>query len=116
MGVRLDIPDILNETDVFALPSQIEGCPLSILEAMSSGVPVVATRVGGIPEILDDGIEGYLVSTENNKELAERLIELLSNSKLREYMGKQGRLRVCKNLNIKNVLPQYLELFKKCCK
>ena len=116
MGVRLDIPDILNETDVFALPSQIEGCPLSILEAMSSGVPVVATRVGGIPEIIDDGKEGYLVSTENNKELAERLIELLSNSKLRESMGKQGRLRVCNNLNIKNVLPQYLELFNKCCK
>ncbi|MHA1838434.1 MAG: N-acetyl-alpha-D-glucosaminyl L-malate synthase BshA [Candidatus Ranarchaeia archaeon] len=111
LGVRQDIPDILTESDVFVLPSKVEGCPLSILEAMSTGVPVVATQVGGIPEILEDKVQGYLVPLEDNQSLTDRLIELLQDPEKRHRMGRNGRMRVCSEFNSENVLPRYLAVY-----
>ena len=88
----------LREFQIFALTSVSEGVPLSVLEAMSMGLPVVATAVGGIPEIIDDGVNGYLVPRVEDRNataaaLAERLEALLADPEARERMGAAARLR-----------------------
>ncbi|MCL5736297.1 MAG: glycosyltransferase [Actinobacteria bacterium] len=90
---------VLREFNVYTLTSISEGVPLSVLEAMSTGLPVVATAVGGIPEIIDDGIQGYLVSRSDDRTttaaaLAEGLEALLKDVELRRRMGSAARQRV----------------------
>ena len=60
-GVRDDIPDILASIDIFVLPSYTEALPYAVIEAMSAGKPVITTSVGGIPELITDGVEGFLI-------------------------------------------------------
>ncbi len=93
-GERSDIPEILSLTDIFVLPSLREGLPLTILEAMACGKPVIATNVGGIPEIVKDGITGILVSPEDSGALYSAMNELLDDRERREKMGRNGK-RVC---------------------
>lgn len=76
LGERSDIPDLLAEFDVFVLPSLLEGIPNALLEAMAAGLPSVATRVGGVPELLEDRKQGFLVNAKSPTELARALIEL----------------------------------------
>jgi len=80
--------------DIFVLPSLREGLPLAILEAMACGKPVIATNVGGIPEVLKDGENGILVSPKDPEALYRAMNELLDNRKKREKMGRKGK-RVC---------------------
>lgn len=82
---------LLMEATVFCLPSKYEGASLAILEAMAAGRPVVATRTGGVPYLVEDGSSGCLTNYGDAKALSERLEELISNSDLRESMGKKGR-------------------------
>ena len=82
---------LLKESMVFCLPSMYEGAGLVLLEAMAAGKPVVATNVGGIPHIVDDGSSGFLVKYGDAKALAERLEQLILNKDLRDSMGKKGR-------------------------
>jgi len=77
------IPEYLLLADIFVLPSLSEGFPVTILEAMSCGLPIVASRVGGIPDILEDGVNGYMVEAKSSDELAERLTALLKNDEMR---------------------------------
>jgi len=85
---------LLQSASVFALPSYSEGLPMSMLEAMAMGVPVVVTPVGGIAEVVRDGVEGFIVAPGDPQYLANRIDVLLSDSDLRERMGDAGRLRV----------------------
>ena len=85
------IPDWLNAADVFVLPSLSEGRPNVILEALACGRPVVATRVGGIPEIVDDGRTGFLVEPQQPDQLAERIGLLLNDRELGRRIGRAGR-------------------------
>ncbi len=80
--------------DVFVLPSKREGLPTVILEAMASEKPVVATNVGGNPEVIEDGINGFLVEYGDEMKLAEKIIYLLKHEDIREKMGKNGRKKV----------------------
>jgi glycosyltransferase involved in cell wall biosynthesis len=93
-GGRRDIPRLLRALDVFVLPSRQEGLGLAIIEAMAAGLPVVATRVGGIPEVVVDGETGLLVASGNSVELADAIVYLLSNPHIRRQMGVRGRQRV----------------------
>jgi glycosyltransferase involved in cell wall biosynthesis len=79
--------------DIFVLPSLEEGFGLALIEAMSYGKPAIATRVGGIPEIIEDGINGILVSPKDHKALANALIDLLSDKSLRKKLARKGQLR-----------------------
>jgi len=90
-GFVEDMPRLLNSLDIFVFPSVEEAFPNAILEAMAMNKPVVATRVGGIPDILEDGETGYLVEPENSDAIADRVIKLLSNQQLRLEMGQKGR-------------------------
>ncbi len=91
LGVREDMPELLNACDVFALASDWEGHPLSIMEAMAAGLPVVATAVGGVPEIVANGITGLLVSPGDVAALAEALLWLVRNPERRAGMGATAR-------------------------
>ena len=100
LGQRSDIPRILANTDIFVLASLWEGMPNAILEAMAARLPVVATCVGGIPEIVVDKEMGYLVPPKDPTALAEALIRMLENKSLRQEMGNAGHRRVCSRFSL----------------
>lgn len=88
-----DLRQVLQTWDIFALPSYDEALPISILEAMAEALPVVATNVGGIPELVEDGRTGFLVQPKNVDALRTALHRLVEDSELRGQFGTQGRLR-----------------------
>ena len=90
-GFREDVPRVLNTMDVFVFPSLQEALGTAILEALAMRRAVVASRVGGIPEIIEDGKTGFLIGPENPSAIAEKVIHLLKNSELRRQMGDRGR-------------------------
>ncbi len=90
LGQREDIPDLLACCDVFVLPSLYEGLPLSVLEAMAAGKPVVATRIGGTAEAVVHGVTGMLVPPENPRELAAAIRTLLADSSLLPVLPKRA--------------------------
>jgi glycosyltransferase involved in cell wall biosynthesis len=98
-GFRRDVPDILKAMDVFAFPSLREGFPVALLEAMASRLPVVATPVGGIAEIITDGINGLFVEPRNENGLAKAIITLYQNPVLREDLGLKARETVAGKFN-----------------
>jgi len=90
MGRRRDIPEILQRADIFVLSTNWEGFPLSILEAMRAGLPVVATKVAGIPESVEDEVTGYLIPPKDSKLLSQRIRQLLESESLRKELGAKG--------------------------
>jgi glycosyltransferase involved in cell wall biosynthesis len=86
-----NIPQLMHQADVFALSSLSESFGIVNLEAMAAGLPIVATKVGGIPDIVEEGVNGYLVNAKNPEEIAERLMILLGNDKIREEMVAKNR-------------------------
>jgi glycosyltransferase involved in cell wall biosynthesis len=93
LGDRFDIAEILSGSHIFALASKWEGFPLSILEAMRAGLPVVASNVGGVSEAVTDGKTGFLVERGDVSVFRSRLHSLLDNPALRHKMGAAGRQR-----------------------
>ena len=85
---------LLAEAAIYVLPSYNEGVPISILEAMSVGLPIVTTPVGGIPDVIRDGEEGFLVSPGSTDQLVRRIVELLSSENLRKRMGDAAQRRL----------------------
>jgi glycosyltransferase involved in cell wall biosynthesis len=92
-GERRDVPDLLADADVFVLPSRSEGHPVAVLEAMAAGLPVVASRVGGIPEQVSHGETGLLVEPGDPRGLAAALRRLVAEPSLRLRLGAAGRER-----------------------
>jgi glycosyltransferase involved in cell wall biosynthesis len=92
-GYRDDALRILPTFDVFVLPSQHEGLSIALLEAMALGRPIVATRVGGVPEVVEDGVTGFLVPPRDPAALAAAIVTLLESPALRERMGEAARRR-----------------------
>lgn len=82
---------IINEVDAFILPSYNEGLPISILEAMSYNLPIISTSVGGIPEILKNGYNGFLIRPGDKKALKNAILTLINNPSLRKEMGKHSQ-------------------------
>ena len=92
-GIRNDVADILAISDIYTQPSRTEAISLSIIEAMTANLPVVATKVGGIPEAVADGITGYLCEKENPTDLANKLGKLIENPDLRKQFGAKGKIK-----------------------
>jgi glycosyltransferase involved in cell wall biosynthesis len=101
LGHRNDISEILSAFDIYVHPSRMEGLPVAIMEACSQSLPVLGTRVGGIPEIIHHNINGYLISQESTEELAEILIKLIPNKQLQQRMGKESFKIFEERFNIK---------------
>ncbi len=112
-GFRSDVPNLLRCSDVVVLCSETESAPLTLLEGMSSGLPVVATSVGGIPEIVEDGVNGFLIPPKHPEAIAERILQLNSDKKLRARLGKEARRTVLERYTADKVVGQYLEVYEK---
>lgn len=110
-GARRDIPKIMASIDVFAHMSRQETFGMVLIEAMAMKKPVVTRGIGGIPEIVIDGITGFLVG--NVEMFSERVVELLNNNNLRKDMGERGYQRVNDNFVITNTIDNLLELYSK---
>jgi glycosyltransferase involved in cell wall biosynthesis len=93
LGLRTDVPDVLRALDVAVCCSDFEGSPLSVLEYMDAALPVVATAVGGLPDLIEPGVNGLLVPREDPPALAEALAELLGDRDRARTMGARGRER-----------------------
>ena len=91
LGMRDDVADLLRSADIFVLPSATEGLPMTVIEAMAAGLPVVVTTVGGVPELVEDGETGLLIPPDCAEPLAEALGRLLKDAELRCHMGKAAR-------------------------
>ena len=100
----IDPRHVLSQLDIFALATRTEGLPVSILEAMAFGLPVVASRVGGIPEIVEHGITGILVRPDDPEAIASAIIGLLENPAKARKMGMSGRLRVKRDFGIEKMM------------
>ena len=111
LGQRADIPELLASADIFVLPSRAEGLPNAVLEAMASGLPVVATRVGGIPEIIEDGVSGLLVAPQNSAELAQALTRVLSDTELAAKLAEASRERACSEFSFERAIAQLEEIY-----
>jgi glycosyltransferase involved in cell wall biosynthesis len=111
LGVRSDVPELMKVMDVYCLTSFFEGMPLSLLEAMSAGVPIVGTDVPGIRDLITHEHTGLLVSSDNHKELAEGLIRVLMHPFLAEKLAKNEKKFVLKKHSIENWIWQYERLF-----
>jgi glycosyltransferase involved in cell wall biosynthesis len=115
LGLRSDVPDLLRATDVAVLSTDSEGSPLSVMEYMDAGLPVVGTKVGGIPDLIDDGAEGLLVERRDPDGLAEAIARLLDDPEEARRMGERGRERRRREFDIdvmvRNVEDLYLELY-----
>jgi sugar transferase (PEP-CTERM/EpsH1 system associated) len=112
LGFRDDVPALLHAMDVFVLPSLSEGLPLAILEALALGKPVVATHVGGIPEVVQDGLTGFLVAPKDPQALAEKILLLLRHPETASDLGRAGRRRVEDAFSIKKMIHEYQWLYE----
>jgi glycosyltransferase involved in cell wall biosynthesis len=110
-GYRADVPALLAGCDVFCLPSRIEGMPLVVLEAMAYGKPVVATSVGGTPELVVDGVTGILVPPDDATALADALAVVLADPARARRMGEAGRARVERAFSLAASTERVLSLY-----
>jgi glycosyltransferase involved in cell wall biosynthesis len=111
LGWVRDLTTVLPRWDVFVMPSLEEGFPIAALDAMAAGLPVVATSVGGIPELIEDGKTGWLVPPRHAEALASRLRLLLSNPELRSRMGAAGYARVRDHFSAAQMTESIAQLY-----
>lgn len=115
-GLRRDVPRLLAASDIFILPSWREGMPRSILEAMASGLPVVATNIRGCREEVVDGETGFLVPVENAGAFADRLCRLIGDAGLRRQMGAAARRRAESEFDERLVIERQERVFRELFK
>lgn len=106
-----DTRDFYREIDIFVFPSGSEGCSNALLEAMAYAIPVVAFNISSMPEMIDDGITGFLVPYKDVKSLAEKVTLLINNASLRNEMGEQARLKITSKFDFNKNLKLLEELF-----
>ena len=112
LGYRDDVPEILQNADLFVMPSVKEAFPLSLLEAMAAGMPVVATKCGGPEEIVIDGETGYLVPSCCGNALKDAILTLLKEKDRAEQMGKNGKRRVEENFGLNTFIERWQKLYE----
>jgi glycosyltransferase involved in cell wall biosynthesis len=114
LGLRGDVPRLLAAADLFLLTSISEGIPLTIIEAMAAGIPVVATQVGGLAEMIEDGKTGFLAPAGDPDALAERILRVADNPALRAQFGCLARDRASQIFSEDQMHLQYKQLFQEC--
>jgi glycosyltransferase involved in cell wall biosynthesis len=103
LGPRRDVPDLLNAMDLFVLPSYSEGVSLALLEAMAVGLPVIASAVGGTPEVITDGVTGLLIPPRDPAALAGALARFLADPAGAKQMGAKARRHVAANFSLERL-------------
>ena len=112
-GARDDIALLMQHFDLFVMSSIAEGTPVTILEAMASGIPIVATRVGGIPEVVQPGVDGQLVAAKDPRALAAAVASYCTDPAIARQHGANGRTKVEAHFSIKTTVAAYLALYDK---
>ncbi|MBI2331859.1 MAG: glycosyltransferase [Chloroflexi bacterium] len=112
LGQWDEIPELLAASDVFALPSRWEGLPMALLEGMMAGLPVIATRVEGVDEVVQPGEHGLLVPLESPAELAQAILQLLRSPQDRQRMGRAARERVLSSYTTDRMCEAYLQVIE----
>ncbi len=113
MGKQDNIEELIGISDLLLLPSENESFGLVALEAMACEVPVVASRVGGLPEVLTDGVEGFLVEPRDISKMAECSLKILANQSYRKEMGKRAREKARLQFCSTKVIPYYEDYYRK---
>lgn len=108
-----DLGAFLNLSDIMVLPSLSEGLPNAILEAYACGIPVVATDVGGVRDILKNNLNGYLIKPKDSEAIVKGVLKILKNKKIAQKMGKHNRNFVVANYSISKVVKRFLKILKK---
>lgn len=113
VGKQGRIADYLGVSDVFLLPSELESFGLAALEALACEVPVIATRIGGIPEVVGDGESGYLSDVGDTDNMAEDTSRLIEDENLRRAMGEKGREMAVQRYGSDKIIPQYIDFYER---
>jgi sugar transferase (PEP-CTERM/EpsH1 system associated) len=115
-GARSDVAQLVPEFSVFALPSLAEGTPVSLLEAMACALPVVASNVGGIPEVVTEQVEGSLVPPQDVEALAQALARYAASPALASEHGRAGRVRIVQQYSMAAMVTAYTALYARLCR
>ncbi len=113
VGKRENIADYLGIADIFLLPSELESFGLAALEAQACEVPVVASRIGGIPEVVTDNETGFMSEIGNIEKMSEDVLKLLSDEEMRREFGKNARESAISRYSTEKIIPQYIAFYEK---
>ncbi len=111
-GARQDVPDLLRAFDVFVLSSWTEGLPIALLEAMAAGLPIAATAVGGVPDVLDQGKCGLLAPAGEPTAMLHLLMQLVREHDLRQQLGRAARAKIERRHTVARTAEQYEQLYQ----
>jgi N-acetyl-alpha-D-glucosaminyl L-malate synthase BshA len=112
-GKQNQVQELLSLADVLLLPSNLESFGLAALEGMACGVPAVCSKVGGLPEVITDGVEGYLVPAGDVKGMAARVLEILTSPERHSQMSRAARQRVLAQFCSAKIIPRYVALYER---
>ncbi len=113
LGKQNQVQDLLACADVLLLPSDLESFGLAALEGMACGVPAICSRVGGVPEVVTDGVEGFLVQVRDVQTMAARALEILSNPEKHKEMSQAARQRALRHFCTEKIIPLYEDLYRR---
>ena len=116
VGKQANIADYLGIADVFLLPSELESFGLAALEAQACEVPVIATRIGGIPEVVNDGESGFLSDVGDVEKMSADTLKLLGDEEMRRSFGEKGRELAVQRYSTAKIIPQYIAFYEKIVK
>jgi len=111
-GERVDVAPYLHAFDIFVLSSKSEGLPLCLLEGLAAAKPAVAMNVGGVGEVLDEGVDGFLIEPANYEQFAQRVRCLIDRPDLRATMGKRGREKYLAHFTLERMVERYTALYE----
>lgn len=111
-GLVENVHEYLNASDIFIFPSLSEGMPNSLLEAMACGLPVIASKIGGVVDVVEDGKSGILVEPGDISGLSTAMIRLLKDAELRQRLGAEARRRIVEGFSIDRIADEYIKLYE----
>jgi glycosyltransferase involved in cell wall biosynthesis len=111
LGHSREVVKYYQASDIFVLPSYAEGMPNSLLEAMACGLPVIASRIGGVVDVVEDGKSGILVEPGDVSGLASAMVRLLKDAELRQRLGAEARKRIVEGFSIDRIAEEYIKLY-----
>ena len=111
LGARTDIPELLQAADLFVLFSETEGMPISLMEAMAAGLPVIASALEGMSELIEDNISGRLIPFGNVPKLAETILQLIDHPELRMNLGMNAKQTIRDSFTIEKSCQIYEKVF-----